>query len=148
MKEHEVEATVLSKYEIISQSCRQNLKNGGTLISSAENNNFKLKVRPDLQSLNVEKIFESCAVEISLSKVKTKIVLLCFYRSPSDDLNLFMQKLENILDVNAKEENFDFVVCGDFNIDFLRDNTQRILLLDLFNSFGGRPSFGGLWNSK
>lgn len=32
----------------------------------------------------------------------------------------------------------DFIVCGDFNIDFMTINTHRTTLIELFNTFGGK----------
>ena len=76
LKAHEMEGTILNNYEILSNSCRQSFKNGGTLIASSENNCFHIKVRKDLQHENTEKIFESSVVEFKLNKKNCDCVSL------------------------------------------------------------------------
>ena len=71
-----------------------------------------------------EKIFEAYAVQIIV--VKFSIRILCIYRSPSGDFDQFLIYVISLWNIDK-----EFVICGDFNINFFKDSIfkQQITLL-------------------
>jgi hypothetical protein len=71
---------------------------------------------------------------------KLKLVfslLLCIYRSPSGNVREFLEQLDLILKYLYKPK-FEFIICGDFNVNLLIDSSpvqQLILLMQSYNLF-------------
>lgn len=68
LKDPEMNCALINNFEIVSNNTRKNFNNGGTLIASSNSNLYKVKERKDLQSFNMEKNFESSAVQVTLNK--------------------------------------------------------------------------------
>jgi hypothetical protein len=123
----------IPSYRLGANYCRTTLKCGGTCIF----------VREDVYSTNinfsdhcVEKDLEIVALKITFKK--KSFIILCLYRAPSGDPEYFCNHLEEILQFLYKPKT-QFILCGDFNIDFSRFNhllTQLINLLNMFNLKG------------
>lgn len=137
LRQYEIEGTILKNFHVVANSCRDNFSHGGTLVFSSNANQFKITDRPDFQEGNIEKVFECSAIQVKINK-KNKFILLCLYRAPSGDFNCFLDKLEQCLNLICRTENSNFVVCGDFNVDFIIPSNQRQQLLTLFEGYGGR----------
>ena len=65
-------------------------------------------------------------------------MIVCLYRSPSGDISLFFEKLDSILNTIANVEKTNFIVCGDFNIDFQMESNHQKFLRNLFSDYGGK----------
>jgi endonuclease/exonuclease/phosphatase family metal-dependent hydrolase len=68
---------------------------------------------------------------------KHNILVLCIYRSPSGNFDYFINKLEKVLKFLQKAKT-EFIICGDFNTNFLNETvhkTQLLLLLQTFNVY-------------
>jgi exonuclease III len=99
-------------------------------------------IRKDLihKSINVtqfcvEKTFEICVSHVGTGNVG--FTVLCIYRSPSGNFDLFLNLFESTLNYLHKPKS-EFIICGDFNINFLTDSTRKMqitLLLQSFNLF-------------
>ena len=64
-----------------------------------------------------------------------KDCILCLYRLPDLDVQVFLSKLENCLNLMFSKYRFtNAIICGDFNIDFFGKSNDTIDLLDLVNS--------------
>ena len=93
---------------------------GGSVIYV--NNNFNSIQRHDLETSNVE--FESTWVEIKNKNCKN-IVTGSIYRHPHNNSTEFFQYLEKCLSKLSKE-NKEVYICGDFNFDLLKIDTDSI----------------------
>ena len=75
---------------------------------------------------------EITAVKLKLTK--KNIIVACVYRSPTGNMDYFLQHIEIILNSfqNAKTE---IILCGDLNINFKENNNNKIRLEQLLNTF-------------
>lgn len=80
----------------------------------------------------VELDFEVCGVKFEVGE--TKYLFLCLYRSPNGDFNVFADRLERTLE-KVRSLDREIYVCGDFNVNFLEESSQRKTLVELFISF-------------
>ena len=81
--------------------------------------------------MSVELHFECTAIEIS----NPNYIICCVYRSPDGDLNIFFDKLTQLLNMYESSHS-KLIIGGDFNIDMLKNNQNKSKLLDLFSSYG------------
>jgi hypothetical protein len=75
---------------------------------------------------------EMCATKITICK--TNIIVLCTYKSPNGNFNHFVNTLLKSL-YKFKTE---FIIFGDFNVNFLEDSKckmQIALLMQSYNIF-------------
>lgn len=109
-------------------------KHGGTAIfvhSSLVNSCTDLV---SVASGGMEKIFEFSAVKLNLQN--HSVYILCAYRAPNSDLNVFLDRLEiSVSKIMNKSSIVDkMIFCGDLNINSLKENNESLLLMDLMNS--------------
>jgi exonuclease III len=100
-------------YKLGTKFCRQQYKNGGVCIFAHESTDF------DVISTNricKEKDLEICAVKINLPK--SKIVIISIYRSPTENYNYFLRKLDSFLN-SLYTKKMEFIICGDINIIYI-----------------------------
>jgi exonuclease III len=73
-----------------------------------------------------EQTLEVCAVALEIKS--SGVSILTLYRAPSANFNQFIKRLDATLKYlyNPKSE---FVICGDINVDYLNDNTQKKQLI-------------------
>lgn len=124
MKDHEIDITLINNFEIVSNSTRNQFNNGGTLIASSNSNLYKINERKDLQVFNTDKNFESSAVQISVSRRLT-FVLMCIYRSPSGSFDEFFEKLDACLSIICRTECKKYIVVGISMLITFRIITKR-----------------------
>jgi hypothetical protein len=108
--------------------CRRNALKGGTSIFVLNHLNCV--------TLNLETNCLDFDIELSAIKIQydsSFIYILAVYRAPSGNFTHFMQKMDRILRLyNSKIE---FIICGDFNIDYLTDKYRKSQLNSLLNSY-------------
>lgn len=114
-------------YKLVSSSCRKTAKNGGSCIFVKDN--LDGLAITDKASLNREKDFEFSAIH--LKSIGYKIV--CIYRAPSGDIEYFFKSLDQLMR-NLKSDYSKTIICGDFNIDWLPNDSSKTRLCDFFNS--------------
>lgn len=110
--------------------CRSISKWGGVAIFSKEH----YRCKPFPLNLSLEKDFE-----ISSTSIKTrqfnKLIIVGFYRSPSGNVNTFLEKMEILL-TSLFSTRCNFIIVGDFNINVLNTENNTVKLLkNLLNSF-------------
>ena len=71
-------------------------------------------------NVNVSTFKFSC---VRLGPDKSNIKLLCLYRPPSTDKDVFGTELENLVNLLPSAPN-NLIVCGDYNIDALVDSNH------------------------
>jgi exonuclease III len=89
----------------------------------------------DLAQFCDEKNLEICALKIMI--VKQNLLVICVYRSPSGNFDYFINELEKVLKFLHIIKT-EFIICGDFNVNFLNETerkTKLLLLLQSFNVF-------------
>lgn len=118
LKAAEMSHFVIPNYKLVDSYCRSNILNGGVAIYAKQN--FKI----EQFALKFSRIEQH--IEYSCSKFllfNTNCVLLNIYRSPTGNLDLFLESLEEILNYLFSMNNF-IIVCGDFNVDLKPNSTQ------------------------
>ncbi|XP_072933417.1 uncharacterized protein [Epargyreus clarus] len=76
--------------------------------------------------------FEICGIELS----DAKFIIICIYRTPNSNVELFLDHLEKILFYLGRKTKHRVVITGDFNIDILKDTNikeQFIRVVQAFN---------------
>lgn len=128
----EMEHVSFAGYNISSYYCRKSYLHGGTMILTK--NYLKSKEITQLVNLSVDKVFECSAVEIKINNILYCVV--CLYRTPDSDSNIFLSKLEEtLIFILNKFHISQTIICGDFNIDFLSKDRDTLYLNDLINSY-------------
>jgi hypothetical protein len=108
----------LYNYKLASTYCREKQR-GGTCILAK--NGLQWKELSFLKTYAKQKAFELCGIEM-LSDIAKKLIIICLYRTPSSDPNIFLQLLNNLLfDISKKyKSKTHIVITGDFNINTLK----------------------------
>lgn len=123
----EFDAINIAGYRAASGFCRSERKHGGVAIYVRDGIQYRSL---GLEMLSVEMQCEVTGV--LLTDVSTQI--LTFYRSPSADLEVFLEILTQALD-RLSPSNFT-VVTGDFNVHFENDRDSNTLeLCSVFESY-------------
>ena len=112
LKNYHISSYAIDKYHMFA-SCREQGEGGGTLIYVREH--IDVKERRDLET----NLLETTFVEIKTPTLNNKnIIIGNIYRPPSLPHNLFLEYIENLLDV-LEMENKMVILCGDFNYNLL-----------------------------
>jgi exonuclease III len=119
--------TNIEQYKLADKFCRNMDKHGGTCIYVL--NDLKISKPTFLKNLGREKVFEISAIEL----VDFKILVVCIYRSPNSNVEIFLQLLDEALNKMSKRGCF-LVLCGDWNINLLDENTHQKALSSLLLS--------------
>ena len=97
---------------------RKNSKGGGVALYI--NSNLKCR-KVENQSICVEENFECVTVELLLEGARN-VIVSCLYRKPGARLEDFIEKLEELY-CHIKN-NKVLYICGDFNIDLLKQDSH------------------------
>jgi len=129
LKDHEIEATPISNYNLGVKYCRKILKNGGVCIYIHENLKFtKINLLKHCKEQDIE------IVAIKLKLKKGNLIIFSVYRAPSGNFDYFLNKLDNILNSLLKHK-AEFIICGDFNINYLEINNKKNQLNNMFCTY-------------
>lgn len=126
LQENQITMFNMPHYMIVSCYNRITFRHGGSLILVWDN--IKSKNRQDIVRLSVERQVELSCVELD------KYIIVCVYRPPSGDYNIFERVMEDVLSMLSNSTK-DVIVSGDFNIDLLVDSSLSNQLRVLFKSF-------------
>lgn len=134
----QIQSLNISGYYIGNSFCRNLLKNGGVAIYLKNNiNSEKLDF---VNKLCIEKHFECTLVKCYVGD-NSYIVIMTLYRSPDGDLYTFIENLNTSLEIiTNKYRNVKIVVCGDFNINFLKASKELNDLMDVLSSYCITPT--------
>lgn len=107
---------LLRNYKLANHFSRERERRGGVCILTKKELDFK---QIDItKTLRRSYDFECCGIEVT----NLKLIVICIYRTPSSDIQQFFQKI-NILLLNlSKKCKHKIILCGDWNIDMLKDN--------------------------
>lgn len=128
LKEHTLKYCNFKNFVIANAFCRSNSIHGGVIIYVREL--YKTKKLAHLDKLSQEIHCEICAVEIT----SFNIIIICIYRSPSGNINMFFNIVSQLLDM-VREGNKKIFIYGDFNIDILSNTVDKTAFCDLIKSY-------------
>ncbi|CAH1959374.1 unnamed protein product [Acanthoscelides obtectus] len=120
----------IRNFKLASCFCRKEGKHGGSavFVSLA----VQCLERSDIRSLSVVGSFECAAVKCSLNGMN--FIILSIYRTPSGNMHVFLEKMEQILS-KISDDSASVFIAGDFNIDFSQDSPNKQLSCSLLNSY-------------
>jgi len=129
LKAEEINNINLDLYKLGTSFCRKKYKYGGACIYVSK---FLQFGTINLEKYHKEKDLEICALKLN---IQTKnVTIICIYRSPTGDFTYFLTKLEIILNELNNISN-EFIICGDFNIDYIKDSSRKNSLDSILASF-------------
>lgn len=122
----------LDNYKLISSFCRDKNK-GGTCIMTKKTLDAKpLLFPPDLAA---KFYFECCGIDVPT----LNLIVIAIYRIPNHTkahIGIFLHKLEQLLEyISVKFNKKKIVICGDWNIDILKENTSSKELKSVLENY-------------
>lgn len=129
LKSEEIININLDQYKLGTFFCRQEYKGGGACIYISQS--FQCNVI-NLEKYHKEKDLEICALKLNVQM--NNFIIICIYRSPTGNYTYFLTQLEIILN-DLYNTSSIFILCGDFNIDYKKDNYRKYSLESLLASF-------------
>lgn len=131
LKEYEsVNVSISALYPCSCYSRRVHIRGGCMILVR---NDIPCKNLDRLVCTSIEKHFEISGIKI----LDLDIVILTIYRSPSGDIDVFVEKLDHALSFFPASQRV--IVTGDFNVWFGTDRHDTCLVLECFNTFGFIP---------
>nr|CAH7756466.1 unnamed protein product [Callosobruchus chinensis] len=124
----------ITNFTLASSYSRSNFKGGGTAIYVKSGLAFN---DLGLYDICIEKEFEICGISSEIAGLG-KTIILCCYRSPNSNCNVFIECVTDIL-YDLYKSSHTLFLLGDFNIDPIRDKREFAKLCNVLNVFGLTP---------
>lgn len=123
-----INSFTIPHFTLAAHFCRNTNKHGGVAIFVKNTVKYKqLQVNEFCSQLNAE----FCAIEI----LNINCVLINVYRSPTGDINTFLDLLEQLL-IHCSTKFSKIILVGDFNVNFRGASPALSELVCLTSSFG------------
>ncbi|KAL0861481.1 hypothetical protein ABMA27_009011 [Loxostege sticticalis] len=123
----------LPGYKLASHYSRQNQRRGGSCILIKSHLCYTpLQITSQLACPNV---FECCGIKLT----NYNILIICIYRIPNSDSKVFLEKLSYLLNKINKNNKERVLICGDWNIDVLKDSSQSKELKAILSNYNLYP---------
>lgn len=119
----------LRNFTLCTSYCRVTMKHGGVAIYKNDNYIHDISV-VNIESLNVEGIFECCCIRIPTEGM----TIAACYRPPSGDFDLFLQVFNEFLNYLSTMSG-RIIIGGDFNIDLLVHSDSSMFFRDSIACF-------------
>ncbi|KAH9640311.1 hypothetical protein HF086_001663 [Spodoptera exigua] len=133
IKSGDEENLKINAFKLVSTFSRKDQKRGGVCILIRQNIEYE---RIEwLENMTLEKHFEICGVRLK----KYNINLLCVYRTPNSDLNIFLRKIQILLNKLHDKEHYKNIICGDFNIDILNNTKHKNEFINILYNYNFKP---------
>lgn len=88
-----------------------------------------------IKSMSEDKHFECVGLKYN-TNTKQYFLILSIYRSPDGNMSIFLRKIEEAVRLLIeKNKQHNIVICGDFNINFLKPSKDLNYLMDIFNAY-------------
>ena len=117
--DNEIDTAWIPNYKLAANYTRNSLKCGGVCIFIRDNIKFS---KVDTLKYCKDQDLEIAAIKLKLEK--TKVIVLCLYRAPSGNFDYFINQLDDLLHA-LHSPKMKFIICGDFNINFLGINNRK-----------------------
>ncbi|KOB76622.1 putative crack-3 bf [Operophtera brumata] len=112
----------LNNFSLKAIYARHDKRRGGACILTR--NDIECVELDTIKDLATKNHFEICGIEIK----HLKTIIICFYRIPNSDINIFFEKLQITLE-RLLFKGCKLVIAGDFNIDIFVKNKISILVM-------------------
>ena len=109
--------------------CRTSYAKGGACIYVHKSLNYE---GVDIGNYCKEKDLEVCAIKLNLNS--THICIISIYRPPTGNFNFFTNNLDLIFN-KLYNPTSKLIICGDINIDYLKNTGKKIQLETLLFSY-------------
>jgi exonuclease III len=130
LKEAEITNFPPQGYKLASYFCRKDHLGGGVCIYVKKDIIYQPVT---LNHMCKEKSIDICAMKLHFKSLT--LIILCIYRAPSGNLDLFLTTLNNILK-HFLLPKVTYIVCGNLNINLLKkshDTSNISSLMDSYN---------------
>jgi len=87
----------------------------------------------DIGNYCKEKDLEACAIKLNLNS--THICIISIYRTPTGNFNFFTNNLDLIFNKLHNPTSKPIIICGDINIDYLKNTRKKNKLQTLLLSY-------------
>lgn len=114
----------INGFKPVASYVREETKHGGVSIYTKTDIDSK---HITLRSIDVHAEF--ACIEIANSN----LILICTYRSPLGNINMFLEILETNLKLIPQNKNV--IVLGDFNVNFNEDNSNTVNCINVLTSY-------------
>lgn len=128
-----VAGVYLQDYTNIASFCRKRYIRGGAAIFGRNDVIARCMSLPYTEQVNIEMHFESVAVEFD-----GDTCIIAVYRSTSGEYNIFIDQMTKLLDYFVPKYKY-VILCGDLNVDNLKDDNHAKTLRDLFLCYDLTP---------
>lgn len=86
----------------------------------------------DLKDIVSDYNFEACSILLT----DFNLMIVCIYRTPTSDLKMFFNSLTLLLEkITKRYKKRHLILCGDWNIDILKQNKHSDNLISILNNF-------------
>ena len=129
LRDYEINNTCIPTYKLGAKYCRNYLKQGGACVYVHESLDFK--------NINMQKYCSKQDIElaaIQIKKRKGNIIIICIYRAPTGNFDIFLHNLEIVLHTYYTHTT-DIIICGDININYLEPDDKKDQLNNLLDTF-------------
>lgn len=119
-------------YELVSDFCREHHIHGGAAIYARSEIASECKQLSYFRNFSAEFTFE-CSIVCFRA-----LCIICVYRSDAGDFHMFLTRLSRVFaGIMRDRGKFQSVIlCGDLNVDSLKDSPNSRALTDVFACFG------------
>jgi hypothetical protein len=125
LKDSQVDLFVPSNFIPAQVVCRTFRKNGGVGIYIRNSITFAVI---DLSQFYLELDFECCGIKLT----EDNVFILSIYRSPSGDINNFLENFELTVK-RLHKNNQKLIIAGDFNIEMGKESKGNVVSVKFFN---------------
>jgi exonuclease III len=122
LKTCQLDSIRFQNYKLGANFYRKIYRNGGVCIYIHESFQFP---NVNVHNFCKEKDLEACVIKLYLPCSTIGIVSMS--RSPSGNFDYFLNNLETLLN-SISSNSMELIICGDFNINFLNNTTNKQLL--------------------
>lgn len=138
MDEDNIKTFSIAGYQRATSYFRNALNWGGCAIWAKDGVNYK---KISLERHCVDQDIEICGIVCKnyfQQNIKSDLLLLLLYRSPTGNYEVFYDKLFDVLNFTYRP-NRKIILCGDFNIDPERDECHFKRLQEVVSNFSMFP---------
>lgn len=128
----------IPNFTLVSSFCRVSKGHGGVAIYVCDNiRAYTPKNIKYMKSFVDESNIELCAISLCIHYKKVNIITV--YRPPNGNIHTFFLNLSQSLQFISKNNNPQIILCGDLNIDSLKNSAEKDILLDTLELFNLTP---------
>jgi exonuclease III len=135
-------ANRIKNFNLVDIYCRSTSKHGGVCILVRKD--VEAFPIPELRYTYVDFSFECVAVkfELTINGSDVKYIVISIYRTPDSSFVDFIQRFDTfLLKLNKRSKNNNIFICGDFNINLLKDDAESRTFFNLLKRHNFRTIF-------